>query len=94
VSAQWKYYQGCSVVASGPLFLDQWVEVRVDIDLNANLVRAFYGGIQMAPTTNYYAAVPAPRQRDRLRFRLSSFRRMVAILTRVHTTTACRSSKR
>jgi hypothetical protein len=57
---QWHLFQGCLVVASGPLYFDQWVELRSEIDLTADTVETFYGGVSMAPPASWKSAAACP----------------------------------
>lgn len=60
VASQWKLFQGCAVVATGPLFFDQWVELRAEIDLNNDSVEVFYGNVSMAPPAPWTSSAACP----------------------------------
>lgn len=45
----WLLYPGSTATLTGPLLLDQWVEVRADIDLSNDTVEIFYNGVSLAP---------------------------------------------
>jgi hypothetical protein len=56
-TATWSIDAGTASTAQGPLILDQWVEIRAQIDLTADLVEVFYNGASMAPAYCYTCGV-------------------------------------
>jgi hypothetical protein len=53
----WSANNGTTAAVQGPLLLDQWVEVRAQIDLSNDLVEVFYNGVSTAPPYSYTAGV-------------------------------------
>ncbi len=49
----WSIQAGSSTSLSGPLLFDQWVEVRAQIDLSADLCEVFYNGSPCAPAYSW-----------------------------------------
>ena len=53
----WTCDHGSLTPTQGVLLYDQWVEVRAQIDLTANLVEVFYNGVSTAPPYSWTAGV-------------------------------------
>jgi hypothetical protein len=49
LTGQWAIYPGAVNLLVGNLTYDAWVELRAEIDLNADQVQVFYDGVAMAP---------------------------------------------
>jgi hypothetical protein len=54
---RWSVDAGSFSTAQGPLLLNQWVEVRAQIDLSANLCTVFYNGAACAPPYSWTGGV-------------------------------------
>jgi hypothetical protein len=55
--AQWNIFAGSPAALSGPLLLDQWAEMRADIDLNADTCQVYYNGAPIGPQYPWTAGV-------------------------------------
>jgi hypothetical protein len=60
----WAADHGTATPVTGPLLLDQWVEVRAQIDITADLVEVFYNGVSVAPpycwSCGVFGGAPTP----------------------------------
>jgi hypothetical protein len=57
VSGLWVVDAGSAATAQGLITFDQWVEIRAQIDLTANLVQVFYNGVATAPAYSWTGGV-------------------------------------
>jgi len=53
----WSAYHGTNTPVQGVLLLDQWVELRAQIDMNADLVELFYNGVSTFAPYSWTAGV-------------------------------------